>query len=416
MTFFKLIGAVVFLLSSHLSSAQTEQELRLHDVYETYYSKPTDEGTWKTLTAPLKTETYKIQPGDNLWAISEIFFGDGNYWPKVWSVNSKIENPHLIQAGNEIRFRLGTAEAEPSFFITEQNALASVESSQDSVLTSEVPTSSRPKPVLFNLPASFPRWQASASSPSDFDNWGVEVVPRKMVRPRQSAYLQSVLIDQPVTFDGEIVEAQKSDEVIADGKIIYVKLRRGQFEPGKRFLLVEPDGSLKTYRSSGKVSGQVLRIAGEITLRGELTVDQPGEGYAFHRAIVNQAIGLPVPGLKLISGQLKAIDFTQAGRVSDTPVKVIGGHSDSNSFQYASGHLVFLDKGGNDGIQKGDIFVIQDVKQRQFLEAEPIVKFTQNPIGQVQVVDVSQNFATAVVLHGSGRIQTGDQSVGSTSM
>ena len=51
--------------------------------------------------------TYIVQEGDTLWEISQAFLGDPYYWPRLWSVNSQITNPHWIYPGNAIYFRMG---------------------------------------------------------------------------------------------------------------------------------------------------------------------------------------------------------------------------------------------------------------------------------------------------------------------
>lgn len=58
-------------------------------------------------------EYYTVQPGDTLWDISSKFLGDAFYWPKLWSINEQITNPHWIYPGNRIRFTLGTLLEPP---------------------------------------------------------------------------------------------------------------------------------------------------------------------------------------------------------------------------------------------------------------------------------------------------------------
>ncbi|WP_336084381.1 LysM peptidoglycan-binding domain-containing protein [Nocardia sp. SSK8] len=43
-------------------------------------------------------QTYTVEPGDTLWAISERFYGDGNRYQEIASA-SGIDNPDLINAG-----------------------------------------------------------------------------------------------------------------------------------------------------------------------------------------------------------------------------------------------------------------------------------------------------------------------------
>lgn len=61
---------------------------------------------------------YIVQPGDTLWDISRRFLGSPWYWPKLWTKNPQIQNPHWIFPGNIIRFSTAgevavTARAKP---------------------------------------------------------------------------------------------------------------------------------------------------------------------------------------------------------------------------------------------------------------------------------------------------------------
>ena len=50
-------------------------------------------------------DTHEVVRGDTLWDISEKYLKSPWYWPKVWSINPQIENPHLIYPGDIIYFR-----------------------------------------------------------------------------------------------------------------------------------------------------------------------------------------------------------------------------------------------------------------------------------------------------------------------
>ncbi|MDY7224793.1 LysM peptidoglycan-binding domain-containing protein [Hyalangium rubrum] len=73
-------------------------------------------------TAP--GEVHTVNRGDTLWDLSQQYLGSPWYWPKVWSYNPEIANPHWIYPGNRVRFfpageevpsrvETGTGPAEP---------------------------------------------------------------------------------------------------------------------------------------------------------------------------------------------------------------------------------------------------------------------------------------------------------------
>jgi hypothetical protein len=56
--------------------------------------------------------SHTVERGDTLWDLSRKYLGSPWYWPKVWSYNPAIANPHWIYPGNNVRFY--GAEDQPS--------------------------------------------------------------------------------------------------------------------------------------------------------------------------------------------------------------------------------------------------------------------------------------------------------------
>lgn len=48
-------------------------------------------------------ELHTVRDGDTLWGISTSYFNDPWQWPKVWSYNPQITNPHWIYPGDLVR-------------------------------------------------------------------------------------------------------------------------------------------------------------------------------------------------------------------------------------------------------------------------------------------------------------------------
>jgi len=55
-------------------------------------------------------EVHSVVKGDTLWDLSQRYLGSPWYWPKVWSYNPEIANPHWIYPGNRVRFYPGGDE------------------------------------------------------------------------------------------------------------------------------------------------------------------------------------------------------------------------------------------------------------------------------------------------------------------
>lgn len=56
-------------------------------------------------------EFHVVQKGDTLWKISERYFQNPWEWPRVWSLNPQVENPHWIYPGDQLRTARPTASS-----------------------------------------------------------------------------------------------------------------------------------------------------------------------------------------------------------------------------------------------------------------------------------------------------------------
>ncbi|RKH26257.1 LysM peptidoglycan-binding domain-containing protein [Corallococcus sp. CA031C] len=55
-------------------------------------------------------QVHTVEGGDTLWDLSQRYLGSPWYWPKVWSYNPQIANPHWIYPGNNVKFFPGGEE------------------------------------------------------------------------------------------------------------------------------------------------------------------------------------------------------------------------------------------------------------------------------------------------------------------
>jgi len=50
---------------------------------------------------------HQVQKGDTLWGLCNGYFQNPWLWPKIWSYNPQIQNPHWIYPGDQLRLRPG---------------------------------------------------------------------------------------------------------------------------------------------------------------------------------------------------------------------------------------------------------------------------------------------------------------------
>jgi len=55
-----------------------------------------------------------VRRGDTLWGICDQYFQNPYQWPRIWSFNPQLQNPHWIYPGDQIRLSLGNGNAPSS--------------------------------------------------------------------------------------------------------------------------------------------------------------------------------------------------------------------------------------------------------------------------------------------------------------
>src|SRR5262249_30667114 len=88
------------------SSEDASEEMQTSEVSEkpVQGEKPAQGGVRTSSEATAPAEVHSVVKGDTLWDLSQHYLGSPWYWPKVWSYNPEIANPHWIYPGNRVRF------------------------------------------------------------------------------------------------------------------------------------------------------------------------------------------------------------------------------------------------------------------------------------------------------------------------
>jgi hypothetical protein len=51
--------------------------------------------------------SHLVRRGDTLWGICGYYFNNPYQWPRIWSYNAQIQNPHWIYPGDQVKLRQG---------------------------------------------------------------------------------------------------------------------------------------------------------------------------------------------------------------------------------------------------------------------------------------------------------------------
>jgi len=106
-------------LAAFATRAQTQtgggSEVEGTEVQQPPTQRPAPEqGQVQTAPPEGPSQVHTVEKGDTLWDLSSKYLGSPWYWPKVWSYNPQIANPHWIYPGNQVRFFPGNGEETPA--------------------------------------------------------------------------------------------------------------------------------------------------------------------------------------------------------------------------------------------------------------------------------------------------------------
>jgi LysM repeat protein len=162
----------------------------------------------RVLGQPATSSVHTVQKGDTLWGICDAAFQNPYQWPRIWSYNPQIQNPHWIYPNEQIRLKPGVSlEAMPQVAMPEGGGAGVMTGMQQRV----------PHDTVFLREEGFVNedaglnWGSIVGSPqdrmylSDFDQVYVRVGPDHDVKIGQE-----LTVYRPVrqTSDGQVIAIQ----------------------------------------------------------------------------------------------------------------------------------------------------------------------------------------------------------------
>ena len=436
----RVFGFIVFFLlwvgtyptvifHSPVAGAQEEEEFdepdlnheaRLYNIYINYHRQSTPLEQWSVIMGDRESEVYSIQRGDTLWGISSAFFNDGHFWPKIWSLNSRINNPHLIEPGNQIRFLLGNESDAPAFAVTgggEEEGVAEVKSapegpgSQVGLEDIEIPPPENVSPsVIRKIPPSLPEWQ-NDNQLGTYDELGISMEKHPALYAQTHMMLLNYVSEESPESLGKICEIETGGIAAIEQQYVYVQVKKGGAQTGDQFLVVQEEPLLQ--RSSDLIEelknyGRGIEVQGVVSLSNSVASNDKdlSKEYDLFRALVLKAYNPIRLGAKLVKDTVEKVSMEVSGPRSSVVAQIYGGTKDPRRLIFTAQSIAYLNRGSENGLKPGQILPIRS--NRSMRVEGSIVNETLRPIGWLKVVKVTSHLATAVILKAFGEIRAGD--------
>lgn len=336
-------------------------------------------------TAPrdVVPENYVIQRGDTLWDLSGKFLESPWYWPKLWSYNPQIENPHWIYPGDPLRLAPVGAEAPARIELV----------ASESAPPREVDDLSR---------GTLDRVQML-----DDEDTVTVGGPYKIggVRPRTPAVLRnSFVTSSQLDASGTVVAAFEEKMILTGGDRIYGRFKDpDSVKVGQKF---------SVYRTEGPIIHPITnrRFGWKTVILGtaRVTAVEPGKAASLVITYVNDGIergDLIGPSVEQARRPLffRPNQGSIDGYVIGVQPAIVTGAAEFN--------VVYLDRGTADGVDVGNTFEVVRSGDPLF---EPIDRPLNTPglprevIGQLVVFDAQERASSAYVRRAVTELLVGD--------
>ncbi|MGI5864782.1 MAG: LysM peptidoglycan-binding domain-containing protein [Myxococcales bacterium] len=333
-------------------------------------------------------ETYTVRPGDTLWDLSQRFLGNPWYWPKVWSYNPEIENPHWIYPGNIVRFYPPASEEMPI------EIAAGAEEPEELPMPTEVA-------------------DLTAGSIHKVDLLGQEEDIVALAEGRRIGYVpekKGVLRQDGLVTVRELDEAGVIDRAWAEKQMlstydkVYLRFRnRSAVRLGERYSIFRTGGKV-IHPVTGEHYGYLTHVVGSLRVTGidqqvvtgiiESTIEDIHRGDFigplgnFERQIITK------PNMREVQG------IILASLIPNIPM--FGEH-----------HVVFIDKGSRDGVEEGNTFSV--VRQGDPLyhtaREDEARDYPEETVAQIVVFDVKENASAGLIIRSFRELVIGDKVV-----
>lgn len=303
-------------------------------------------------------ELHVVRSGDTLWDISSYYFANPWEWPKVWSYNPQITNPHWIYPGDLVRLL-------PRGMFVSSNPEPEQEQQQQVQKQPDV------------LPAPAKRTDVSI---------------------KQTAFVEKKDLDDSVLIDGSVDEKV----LLGDGDSVYLSYPSGKPPTvGKRYSIYVPGRSVihgnKDFGAYVKVIGtvEVVSVKENKRARGVIVqANQEIERGAKVGPLVKQFKNVP-PVQPKVDAQGPIVGLL-------TREQLIG-----------DGEIVFVALGKQSGLEVGNrMFVVRRGDGKPGTMAIDVGKddrrFPARALGEVVIVEVGEKVSIGLVTLSVQEMSVGD--------
>lgn len=395
---------------------------------------------WNEVATAAKVDSYTVIQNDWLFKISKRIFGTGFYYPKIWSLNSYIVNPHFIEPGMVLSFTTGSGNSAPEFKLgaftdDELNAVPGTMGNAnpddiDNFGEGAVPEWIAEKKNMENQGVYFqyaseetmddlqnaskqalnreyenyepPRSDFEVIMPKNYDEQGFDKNSKIYFSFKEGFYLSTFVSTNIVQDFGSLENGPDENIFFTTTDHAYVKFDETiNAVAGDRFSVYTTGGKVKQKASDRE--GYKYTIVGQIKLIRKIRDKWEVE--------FTEVAGTPQRGDRITAYTPKIERITRTYNTRLIEAAVMASFQPGQNI-LGFGDVVYLDRGRADGVEMGNTFEVYEFKDRGLK-----TKITDQPtykVGELTVITLTDNFATAIVSKSNRDFYAGDIAITKT--
>jgi hypothetical protein len=339
-------------------------------------------------------DTYTIRQGDTLWDLSGRFLNNPWYWPKIWSYNPEISNPHWIYPGNVLKF-YPAAEEAPARVEAVPGPVAEAPAAEEEEAEAPRELEDLSKANLKEQATPQERESVVVAGPykigyvppkSKFARHDTFVTPRELAESGilSAAFEEKLMLSSE---DRAYARFEGASGVKPGETYVVYKTERPVYHPITKELFGYQSvvlGSAKVVAVDDRAATVVIKQAFDPIERGAMLGPWTEK---FFRAVGRK------PNRQTLDGRIIA---SQRESISQ-----VGEH-----------HVVFVDKGQADGVEEGNVFTVVrsgDPYGRDPNAASWDDRLPKESVGRLLVIDVKERASAALVTRSLRELVVGDR-------
>lgn len=343
-------------------------------------------------------DTYTVRPGDTLWDLSGRFLNNPWYWPKVWSFNPELTNPHWIEPGNVLRF-YPSAEEAPARVEPAPAAPAGVAVGPEQP---EEPALEPPREL-----EDFSRADMKAPAPVEEEEevnvagpYKIGFVAPKTVMVRRETFVTPREVEE----SGSLKAAFEEKLMLSTLDKAYASFkRRADAVPGETYLVYRTERAIH-HPVTKELLGYQSKILGTAKA---VAVDDKAV------TVIIGSTNEPIERGDLLGPWTEKLLRPVQQRPNTRTLRgyIVGAQVDVVTM-LGEQHVAFVDKGRADGVEEGNVF---RVVRSGDLYGLPMGAIPEDPalpteiVGDLLVIDVKDTTSTVLVTRSLRELAIGDR-------